>query len=81
MYNLNQELNNKLGKRQKDNIYIPIHRFMINKKYQLKDSVYTIFWQEVNQGINKPSVFCFVWFDSLRPLNNLSVMRDGSSLV
>ena len=24
-------------------------------------------------------LFCFVWFDSLRPLNNLSVMRDGSS--
>ena len=23
----------------------------------------------------------FVWFDSLRPLNNLSVMRDGSSWV
>ena len=24
------------------------------------------------------TVFClFVWFDSLRPLNNLSVMRDG----
>ena len=28
------------------------------------------------------SVVClFVWFDSLRPLNNLSVMRDGSSWV
>ena len=25
--------------------------------------------------------FLFVWFDSLRPLNNLSVMRDGSSWV
>ena len=23
----------------------------------------------------------FVWFDSLRPLNNLSVMREGSSWV
>ena len=27
------------------------------------------------------SFFVFVWFDSLRPLNNLSVMRDGSSWV
>ena len=26
-------------------------------------------------------VFFFVLFDSLRPLNNLSVMRDGSSWV
>ena len=26
-------------------------------------------------------VCLFVWFDSLRPLNNLSVMRDGSSWV
>ena len=24
---------------------------------------------------------CFVWFDSLRPLNSLSVMRDESSWV
>ena len=28
-----------------------------------------------------PGMFCFVCFDSLRPLNNLSVMRDGSSWV
>ena len=27
-------------------------------------------------------IYClFVWFDSLRPLNNLSVMRDESSWV
>ena len=26
-------------------------------------------------------ILCFVWFDSLRPLNNPSVMRDGSSWV
>ena len=31
-YNLNHELNNKLGQRWKDDIYIPIHRGMINNK-------------------------------------------------
>ena len=25
----------------------------------------------------KPTFVCFVWFYSLRPLNNLSVLRDG----
>ena len=28
-----------------------------------------------------PPAWFFVWFDSLRPLNNLSVMWDGSSWV
>ena len=38
----------------------------------------TIFLVMLEQEI---CLWFFVWFDSLRPLNNLSVMRDGSSWV
>ena len=50
--------------------------------------VSSIFWELRIFSLIRPSftniVLCqfdFVWFDSLRPLNNLSVMRDGSSCV
>ena len=33
--------------------------------------------QNVSNGVEWQFLFLFVWFDSLRPLNNLSVMRDG----
>ena len=37
---------------------------------------------EFNVGQDTFGKVClFVWFDSLRPINNLSVMRDGSSWV
>ena len=43
-------------------------------------------WSPAGKGLTSwllfvVSVVFFVLFDSLRPLNNLSVMRDGSSWV
>ena len=38
-------------------------------------------WNLVYIFLTYMFVCLFVWFDSLRPLNNLSVMRDGSSWV
>ena len=35
----------------------------------------------IKQNLFEPVHDLFVWFGSLRPLNNLSVVRDGSSWV
>ena len=35
----------------------------------------------VNSLISHPYACLFVWFDSLRPINNLQLNRDGSSWV
>ena len=37
--------------------------------------------QSISDQPPQDNLFVFVWFDSLRPLNNLSVKRDGSSWV
>ena len=48
----------------------------INKIYNGESQV------KINTIFHRKIVFfCFVLFDSLRPINNLSVMRDGSSWV
>ena len=56
-----------------------------SRKFFQKGSNFDSNFFLVNEGREDPSttifVCLFVWFDSLRPLNNLSVMRDGSSWV
>ena len=55
---------------------------MINTVEQIQVAVWlesAVFITQSSYMIN--TVCLFVWFDSLRPLNNLSVMRDGSSWV
>ena len=60
--------------------YVKTDRLENIYKFELKNVVYQKLW--VMLIIMVAVVLkCFVWFDSLRPLNNLSVMRDGSSWV
>ena len=49
--------------------------YVLTKTYISPFQVWSLF------TLNKVICFLFVCFVSLRPLNNLSVMRDGSSWV
>ena len=63
-------------------------KFEFNWVNGLLENYVLIYWRDSNmsdlrwKGKGQPWPLILIdWFDSLRPLNNLSVMRDGSSWV